>query len=164
MSRSKRSLKKRSSRTRSVKKRSLKKRSSRTRSVKKRSLKKRSSRTRSARKRTNKIKKLILKKGIIKSIILRKTCEINNLNIKDNNGKIYIYHSFDSKKNKFSGRWYNTDLLRIGKFKLDYKKRIFTYTIPEWEQEYPKYKVIKNVPIQIYFNEKGWNQFTKFIN
>ena len=76
--------------------------------------------------------------------------------------KIFIYHSFDG--NKYSGRWYNTDLLKNGKFKLDQKKRIFTYIIPEWEKEIPKYHVIKNVPIKIYFSDNGWNKFTNIIS
>ena len=103
---------------------------------------------------------------IIKSVILGNTYEKNELALKKKRGnKIFAYHTFDFiMKKKYGGRWYSRDLLNPKKIKLNRKEHILTYIIPEWEMEDdPKYHVVKNVPIKIYFTDKGWDKFILFI-
>ena len=68
---------------------------------------------------------------IIKSTILNTTYDINMISITNTKGKINIYHSYDNKQ-KYSGRWYDTDL-SSDEYVLNSKKKTFVYTIPEYE-------------------------------
>ena len=86
------------------------------------------------------------------------SCKKNKLIINKDNNKIYIYHDFNSIINNFSGRWYNTDLKKYSKYKLDDKKYILTYIIPEWELHNSNLKINKNVPIKIHFTQNGWGK------
>ena len=110
--------------------------------------------------------KKMKKFDIIKSEIkLKKNifCKKNKLTININNNKIYIYHYFYSTINDFSGKWYNTDLQKYNKYKLDDKKYILTYIIPEWELLNSNFKIIKNVPIKIHFTQNGWKKLKTII-
>ena len=94
---------------------------------------------------------------IIKSVILNKTCYENCLDIQYKDlDKIYIYHSYNNKN--FSGRWYS---FQKNNYKLDGKKYILTYIIPEYD-EWDTGKIKKNVKIKIFFTEKGWNKFIMY--
>ena len=68
---------------------------------------------------------------------------------------------FNSTTNDFSGRWYNIDLQKYSKYKLNDKKYILTYIVPEWEL--PNFKIIKNVPIKIHFTQNGWQKLKTII-
>jgi len=108
--------------------------------------------------------KKMKKFDIIKSEIkLNKNilCKKNKLTINIINNKIYIYHTFNSTINDFSGRWYNIDLQKYSKYKLNDKKYILTYIVPEWEL--PNFKIIKNVPIKIHFTQNGWQKLKTII-
>ena len=92
------------------------------------------------------------------------SCKKNKLIINKDNNKIYIYHDFNSIINNFSGRWYNTDLKKYSKYKLDDKKYILTYIIPEWELHNSNLKIIKNVPIKIHFTQNGWGKLKTILD
>ena len=107
--------------------------------------------------------KKMKKFDIIKSIVNNNVCKRNKLSLSIRNDKMYIYHMFDSITIDYSGRWYNVDLFN-NLFKLDGKKYIFTYYPSEWEVPTKKgFKIKKNVKIQIYFTEKGWNKFIDYL-
>jgi hypothetical protein len=89
-------------------------------------------------------------------------CEYNNLYMNLNDNYYYIYHTFDSYIDNFFGRWYNTNIT-LKSFQWDFLNYIIIYYIPEWEIDYPKYYVIKDVPIYIYFTEEGFRKFKKYI-
>ena len=107
--------------------------------------------------------KKIKKFDIIKSeIIIKKKKNIfekNQINLDFKNNKLYIYHTFYSIKKNYSGRWYNIDLIKTGKYKLDNKKYIFTYKHKDWEYYNKNIYKITNADIKIYFTENGWNKF-----
>jgi hypothetical protein len=109
-------------------------------------------------------------RDISKCVFRRKTYPKNGLsmtlsNNPKNNRFIMVYHSFGMKQaNNF--RWYNTQFENAESeklLKLDSKKRILHYTIPDWEDELEDgaYIFKTNVPIKIYFTESGWRKFTK---
>jgi hypothetical protein len=82
-----------------------------------------------------------------------------NISIRNNN-KFFVYHIYKSKKDKYSGRWYdlNFNLTKS----LNYKNNcLSTKTIFEdiYKDKLHKY----NVKIIINFNDKGWKKILKFI-
>ncbi len=91
---------------------------------------------------------------------------INNLKITDNkDGTFYIYHMYDAfdpktMKKTMSGRWYDMKMV-FDKKNIDDKNKTFTMKIKEYEDA----ETLKTYPVEItiYFNEKGWDKFTKFI-
>jgi hypothetical protein len=110
-------------------------------------------------------------RDISKCVFRRKTYPKNNLsmtlsNNPKNNRFIMVYHSFGMKQaNNF--RWYDGEFEKAESeklLKLDSKKRILHYTIPEWEDELEDgtYIFKTNVPIKIYFTESGWRKFIKY--
>jgi len=93
---------------------------------------------------------------IIKSTILNTTYDINKLNITNAKGHIHIYHSYNNKQ-KYSGRWYNTDL-SSDEYVLNSKNKTFVYTIPEYEDNASS-KIKKNVKVTISFTADGYDKF-----
>lgn len=106
----------------------------------------------------NKKKQKYKEFDIIKSKILNNVFLINKLKVSyiPKKNYIYLYHSYESKTKDYGGRWYNTDVLN-SKYKLDGKKKIFTYYVPQYEDEN---KLLKNVKVEIFFSEEGWKKFT----
>ncbi len=95
---------------------------------------------------------------IIKSKILSKICEINNLTISTKpNNEYFIYHSYYTKDRKWGGRWYCTKFTK-NNFKYNDNKMMVTYIIPEWND------TKKKVPIEIYFTEKGYKKLNKIFD
>jgi hypothetical protein len=91
----------------------------------------------------------------------------NTFEIKKKNDKYFVYHTFVSSDNKLYGRWYNTSLDPTTDFKFTETpttKKI-TYIIPEYEVRSLNntYKTLRNVKVNIYFTEKGWNLLTSYI-
>ena len=103
------------------------------------------------------------KPDIIKSVVRRRICEINTVTLKKTKNRVSIYHTFESQKNDFKGRWYNTDLLQKGTFSMDDAKFLFTFILPEWEMENSG-KIVKDVPVKIYFTEEGWTKFRSMVH
>ena len=107
--------------------------------------------------------KKMKKFDIIKSeIIIKKKkniCQKNQIFLHFKNNKLYIYHSFNSIKNDYSGRWYNVDLIKTGKYKLDNKKFVFTHKYKDWEIFNKNTYKTTNAEIKIYFTENGWKKF-----
>ena len=82
---------------------------------------------------------------------------INKISVNYTPNIIIIYHIYESTTKNYAGRWYNTDILN-SKYKLDGKKKIFTYYISQYEDE-NRSKLLKNVKVEIFFSEKGWDKF-----
>lgn len=108
-------------------------------------------------------KKIYKDFDIIKSKIFNNIFLINKLSVNYNPKKnyLYLYHSYESVTKDYSGRWYDTEFLK-SKYKLDGKKKILTYIIPVYEKEWNK--EIKNVKVEIFFSEKGWNKLINIFN
>jgi hypothetical protein len=101
-------------------------------------------------------------KDIIKSKILNEIFLQNSLKITFDPKKNYLYlhNTYQSTTRNYIGRWYNSDILD-SKYKLDGKKKIFTYIIPLYEPDWNKPKIVRNVKAEIYFSDKGWNKFVE---
>ena len=97
---------------------------------------------------------------ILHSTILRKKFGQNQLTINQKPGnKLFIYHSFDSTSENYSGRWYNTQLTKKD-YKLNKNKRQAIFIIKEYETET---SVKKNVKVVITFTAKGWNKLLNLL-
>ena len=96
------------------------------------------------------------------SVILRKKCLENKLTLSYIKEELFIYHMFSSKR--YLGRWFNVNFLKTSKYSLDGKKYILKYTIPEYEEDEPKYKVLNNVVIKIFFTKRGWEKLIKYFH
>lgn len=83
---------------------------------------------------------------------------------KSNNGKnsLFLYVSYIAlKPTDFTGRFYNNNITENDKnISFDNEKRIMTYVVPEFEID--NGKIIKNVPVKIYFSDNGWNKIVNF--
>jgi hypothetical protein len=90
--------------------------------------------------------------------IFNKKLEINYIDIRNKDNKIYMFHSFSTKDMKYLGRWYNIDI-KVTDFKLNKSKYQVIYKIPEFELSDRKYTIVTNVPITITFNKSGWDKF-----
>ncbi len=113
-------------------------------------------------------KELVLKRDVKSSIsCLGKKCyqprntmiyDDNKITIKKKDELFYIYHSFNSKKDKYSGRWYNTkfDLIKSLNEK---NKSINNKMTFEDDDTSRKYKV----KIEIFLNEKDWKNIMKLV-
>lgn len=78
---------------------------------------------------------------------------------KNENNTFYIYHMYDSYKDKYSGRWYNGafDLAKS----LNHKNKSLTTKMTfEDENTFRQY----GVKIIIYFNENGWSKLIKLLS
>ena len=85
------------------------------------------------------------------------TFEKNRITIKkEDNNIFYIYHMYDSKDYKYSGRWYNTEFNM--KRKLNIKNKTMNVRM-FFEDDNQKYKV----DICIYFNDKGFDKIIKML-
>ena len=73
---------------------------------------------------------------------------------------VFIQHNYYTEGYYGRFRW-NSDSNKNINFKSDNKRKIFKYTIPEYELE-DKNKLLKNVEVKIYFKEEGWKKFTNF--
>ena len=99
---------------------------------------------------------------IIKSTLLDTDYDINHVSVDTDNDKIYIYHSYNNME-KYSGRWYNTNLTN-DQYELDNNAKTFVYIIPEYERELENNIIIeKDVKATIYFTEKGYKKFTNIL-
>jgi len=86
--------------------------------------------------------------------------EKNWVDISKNENDFYIYHSFDAKKEKYGGKWYNIDF-NLVKSLNEKDKTINNKTVFE---DYDTGKLRKyKVEIKIYLSEKGWKKLMKFI-
>ena len=83
-----------------------------------------------------------------------------NISIGKNNNKFFIYHIYKSKKDKYSGRWY--DLNFNFKKSLNYNNNSLS-TKMTFEDIYEEKLHKYNVKIIIHFNDKGWKKILKFI-
>ena len=92
------------------------------------------------------------------------TLEQNSMRLdKRNDGRVFVYHSFRTRDRTYSGRWY--DFLDRDAFIWDDDDKQITYRIPEWEVEDDGvYEIIKDVPITVKFNERGWSKLTSMFN
>tara|TARA_B100000575_G_C22919941_1_gene533711 strand:+ start:373 stop:774 length:402 start_codon:yes stop_codon:yes gene_type:complete len=102
---------------------------------------------------------------IIKTVVLNKTYYKNSMTIRKHNNTISIWHEFKIIEDReYHGWWRQLNLKKDGKYKIDNKRRVFTYVSPEWDIINPKPITKKNVPIHIYFSKEGWNKFIKKLN
>jgi hypothetical protein len=98
---------------------------------------------------------------ILHSKVKNKKFEINKLSIdRKKNDQFFVYHMINSIDG-YSGRWYNTRL-SVNDLDLNDKQRKLTYINPEWE-DLDTGKIKQNVPITIYFTEKGWHKLKKVL-
>jgi hypothetical protein len=99
-----------------------------------------------------KTKKPLKTADILYSTLRRKKFSYNKLEMKGS----YIYHMYDSETE--SGRWYSTDFKGFRKY--NEKERSVTHMIPEYEV-WGTDKILKNVPVKIYFTENGWDKLMR---
>ncbi len=83
----------------------------------------------------------------------------NQLTIsKNDNDTFYIYHMYDSYKDKYSGRWYN-GIFNLVKSLNHKNKSLNTKMKFEDEISFKNY----DVKIEVFFNDDGWKKILKMI-
>jgi hypothetical protein len=88
--------------------------------------------------------------------------EQNEITLKsDIESSMFFYHSYDSIREKFSGRYYQVDFTPE-EVEFNDEKQTISYIIPEFENYDNLTKSKKNVKVEVFFTEKGYNRLVSF--
>lgn len=88
--------------------------------------------------------------------------EQNEITLKsDIESSMFFYHSYDSIREKFSGRYYQVNFTPED-VEFNDEKQTISYIIPEFENYDNLTKPKKNVKVEVFFTEKGYNRLVRF--